>query len=195
MDELYNSKATQTKPSEAIDEHQTKPSEAIDGNKCEWEEIQDLTLEDNDDANKKIRRMVLAAQRRSVKLPIVRRAARAGFILDDNHKEVLRVEKDQIILCDIVSLHSASSLSAPIIRYCENAMLTSCPTPIAQSLCRARSFRRQSDHRCQIKRRLLNLRLRSERRLRAFQLPGHRSPWLDSHYQSPRPNEESPTWP
>lgn len=69
-----------------------------------WLHVQNLALEDNDQSDKEIEMAVLEAQRLSVKLPIVRKAKTKGEVKDEkNDTTLFTLEKDQTIVCDIVS--------------------------------------------------------------------------------------------
>lgn len=72
---------------------------------CEWRDVQHLALAEFADVPTNtfddIKRIVLKAQRKSVKLPIIRKA-RMTCVVEGSD---LTVEKDQLIICDIVSSH------------------------------------------------------------------------------------------
>ena len=63
---------------------------------CDWLEIQDLALSDNDD---KIKKYVLQAQRLSVKLPVVRKVSHQTNVKIGD----VEFHPGQTIVCDIVS--------------------------------------------------------------------------------------------
>jgi len=78
---------------------------------CDWLEIQELAFkeaasrEEEQVIHASIQRLVLAAQRESVKLPIVRKAVQDHNVMDpvNPKKVVLSIEKGQTIVCDYVS--------------------------------------------------------------------------------------------
>ncbi|KAK3389545.1 heme peroxidase-domain-containing protein [Podospora didyma] len=75
---------------------------------CDWLRIQRLVFENPDSKKREneialeIKNLVLDAQRKSVKLPIVRKASDKHDVVDksDPTKVLFTVEKDQIIICD-----------------------------------------------------------------------------------------------
>lgn len=72
---------------------------------CDWRDVQRLALKEFADVPTNtfndIKKIVLKEQRRSVKLPILRKA-RKTCLMKGPH---LEVKKDQLIICDIVSYH------------------------------------------------------------------------------------------
>lgn len=69
---------------------------------CTWQDIQKLALDNSAASDKDIKDNVLEAQRLSVKLPVVRKAAANVVINDENGVELFSLEKGQTVVCDIV---------------------------------------------------------------------------------------------
>lgn len=69
---------------------------------CEWLKVQTAALKDDPATDEEIKLSVLEAQRLSVKLPVVRKVAKP-VTLKDAEGEERSLEKDQIVICDIVS--------------------------------------------------------------------------------------------
>jgi hypothetical protein len=68
-----------------------------------WLDIQKLALNDSATSDKEIKILVLKAQRLSIKLPVVRKAAADVVISDENGVELFSLEEGQTVVCDIVS--------------------------------------------------------------------------------------------
>lgn len=82
--------------------------------KSQWRTVQGLALEDRRESDATLRKMVLNAQRLSVKLPVVRKVAKSGTIkkdLNDKNGKDLQVTEGQIIICDVVRV--TNFLKAP----------------------------------------------------------------------------------
>ena len=79
-----------------------------------WQSIQQWALWDNEKSDMSIRNAVLEAQRLSVKLPVIRKAKMSGTVKDEKGKSLFNLEKDQTIVCDIVSIYITLSPSNPI---------------------------------------------------------------------------------
>ena len=69
---------------------------------CEWLKVQTAALEDDPANDEKIKLSVLEAQRLSVKLPVVKKVAKSITLKDAEGKE-RSLNKDQIVICDVVS--------------------------------------------------------------------------------------------
>jgi hypothetical protein len=70
-----------------------------------WLKIQKLAFEGSTKSVKDITNIVLDAQRTSVKLPIIKKAADFCAIKDDKGETLFTVEKGQTVICDIVRSH------------------------------------------------------------------------------------------
>jgi hypothetical protein len=73
-----------------------------------WIDMQHLAFSEDKSSTEELTRLVLDAQRRCVKLPIVRKAVEKGDIGKGILKQPITVEKNQIIICDIVSILTCS---------------------------------------------------------------------------------------
>ncbi|KAI4268582.1 MAG: hypothetical protein LQ337_007756 [Flavoplaca oasis] len=79
-------------------------------NSCEWFEIQKLASNNDEKSDAAIELKVLEAQRRSVRLPFIRKVIKDGITIKPDEADKGRdisVEKGQTIICDIVSFFSA----------------------------------------------------------------------------------------
>lgn len=86
-----------------------------DGNKCDWQRIQDWAFDDDKDFRtfddfrssfSKIKTLCLEAQRKSVKLPIIRKATKDVPVPDPanpNGPALFTISKGQTVICDLVS--------------------------------------------------------------------------------------------
>ena len=90
-----------------------------------WLDIQKLALDDSAASDKEIKAHVLEAQRLSVKLPVIRKAAANVIIDDENGVKLFSLEEGQTIVCDIVS---QITLFSPQV-FPRN------PAPLRQSTC------------------------------------------------------------
>ncbi|KAI9723451.1 MAG: hypothetical protein M1828_004181 [Chrysothrix sp. TS-e1954] len=79
-----------------------------------WLEIQQLALADTAKSDDMIRTEVLRIQRSSVKIPIVRKAAKALTIMDpsDKTKILFKVQQGDTIVCDVHAAMAAEALEA-----------------------------------------------------------------------------------
>ncbi|KAK3938600.1 heme peroxidase-domain-containing protein [Diplogelasinospora grovesii] len=68
---------------------------------CSWQEIQRLAFDDTEAATTRIKQLVLDAQRRSVRLPIIRKAVETRDIEDASGKRLFTVDKGRTVICDI----------------------------------------------------------------------------------------------
>lgn len=77
---------------------------------CDWRHVQHLAMTEFRDVPTNtfddIKRIVLREQRKSMKLPILRKAAKSCVVKGTS----LDVKKDQLIICDIVSFHHPGTL-------------------------------------------------------------------------------------
>ena len=60
-------------------------------------------MRDDEESDEKIQLKVLEAQRKSVKLPFIRKVSKDGVMIPVNGEQ-LKLKQGQIIICDIVSL-------------------------------------------------------------------------------------------
>ena len=67
-----------------------------------------MALRDDEESDKKIQLKVLEAQRKSVKLPFIRKVSKDGVMIPVNGEQV-KLQKGQIIICDIVSFRFFSN--------------------------------------------------------------------------------------
>ena len=67
-------------------------------------------MRDDEESDNKIQLKVLEAQRKSVKLPFIRKVSKDGVMIPVDGKQV-KLKKGQIIICDIVSLDFFSNSS------------------------------------------------------------------------------------
>lgn len=91
------------------------PIKGDEGVKCDWQRIQDWAFEDDNDfwvfddvrsSFSKIKTLCLEAQRKSVKLPIIRKATKDVNVKDPakpNGAPLLTIKQGQTVICDLVS--------------------------------------------------------------------------------------------
>ncbi|KAL8990819.1 MAG: hypothetical protein Q9169_008029 [Polycauliona sp. 2 TL-2023] len=79
-------------------------------NSCDWFEIQKLATNEDEKSDTAIEHMILEAQRRSVRLPFIRKVIKDGVIIKPEEADKGRnisVEKGQTIICDIYAAMAA----------------------------------------------------------------------------------------
>jgi hypothetical protein len=84
---------------------------------------QELAFSDDAEALKELGKLVLKAQRASVKLPIIAKAVDECSIKDDKGNVLFAAKKGQTVICDIVRFLLPTSLSIIILQIVPNIIV------------------------------------------------------------------------
>ena len=74
----------------------------------DWLQIQALAMKDESKSDEEIQHKVLEALRQSVKLPFIRKVVKDDVTIKVDGEEDCTLEKDQTIVCDVVSPRSST---------------------------------------------------------------------------------------